>query len=95
MPSPRKDNRLNLRFAKNEIDDLAIAAESEGLALPSWAKATLLNAQRRTVENEVLHNKALECVLIIFKVMERVANPDDVSAARYDVDEYFKRVRGR
>lgn len=95
MPNPRKDNRLNLRFANNEIDDLAIVAESEGLPLPSWAKATLLNAQRRAAENEILHYKALECVLIIFKVMERVANPNDVSAARHEVEEYFKRVKGQ
>ena len=93
MTKPRKENRLNLRFANtNEIDDLAILAESEGYQLPSWAKATLLKAQRQAAENEIFYMKALECVLSTYKVMERKF-PDEMSAARRDVAEYMKRTK--
>lgn len=92
MSSYNDEGRLNLRLGENLKNDMEILAHAEGLTLPQWAKATLKRLQIQAEENEIFRRRMLECVLTLFKHLERTADPDILSAARRDVSDYIKQV---
>lgn len=92
MQKPNNKGRLNLRLGDNFKSDMEILAHAEGLTLPQWAKATFKRIQIQAEENAIFQRRMLECVLTLFKHLEKTADPDVLSAARRDVANYITQV---
>ena len=82
-PIKRTEDRLNLRISdRNVLDDMRITAESEGLTLPSWAKATLIQNLKDRANRNALFYQLAESTFVIRNLMEREHSQRDIQIAR-------------
>ena len=94
MKRIRKHPRINLRFKDHyTMNELELAANKQGLTLPSWIKQVMAIELQKSSSFNALEETALESILIARKHMEDTASEDKVQAVRCHVRSYIEKIK--